>query len=119
MKYHKNMDKKVDDYIVKQPSPQKEICKKLRKIIVSTFPKITEEMRWGVPVYAGGKFYIGAVKRGVNLGLSVKGLTQQEMNLLSGKGRTMRHKKYLTEKDIDEKELIKLVRMVKENSNDC
>lgn len=39
----------VDQYIEKQPSPQQEICTKLRKIILKTFPGIQEEMKWGVP----------------------------------------------------------------------
>ena len=43
------MHKKVDAYIEKQKSCQKEICQNLRKIIFKTFPDITEEMKWGVP----------------------------------------------------------------------
>jgi len=66
------MDKRVAQYLEKQKSPQKEICIKLREIIIKTFPGISEELKWGVPVYAGGKFYIGAVKLGVNLGVSVE-----------------------------------------------
>jgi len=50
-------DKKVDEYIETQKSPQKEICIKLRTIIFKTFPDIKEKMKWGVPSYAGGKYY--------------------------------------------------------------
>jgi len=38
------MSNKVDDYIDKQGSPQKEICQNLRKLILKTFPKAKEEM---------------------------------------------------------------------------
>ena len=38
------MDKKVSEYIEKQKSPHKEICKKLHKIIAKTFPSIKDEM---------------------------------------------------------------------------
>lgn len=40
---------KVDEYIKKQKSPQKEILQSLRKIILNTFPKIEEEIKTGVP----------------------------------------------------------------------
>jgi hypothetical protein len=107
------MNQGVKAYIEKQKTPQKEICLKLRKIILKTFPKITEEMKWGVPVYGGGKFYIGAVKLGVNLGVSVKDLTEKEMNLFSGTGKTMRHIKILKAEDIDEEKIVRLLKLIK------
>lgn len=108
----KNMYKDIEDYIKKQRSPQREICQKIRKIIFKAFPGIEEEMKWGVPVFAGGKFYIGALEGHVNLGFSVKGLTKKESALFSGKGKTMRHIKIEKFEDIDEKRLMKLLRMV-------
>ena len=62
----KKMENKVEKYIEKQKSPQKEIVKKLRKMILKTFPNINEEMKLGVPWYEG-KFYIVALKDSVNL----------------------------------------------------
>jgi len=59
---------KVDDYIEKQISPQKEICRQLRAIILRTFPGIKEEMKWGVPTYGEGKYYLVSLKEHVNLG---------------------------------------------------
>ncbi len=56
------MDNKVDEYIEKQKSPQKEICRKLRQIIFKIFPDIEERMKWGVPTYDKDKFYIVALK---------------------------------------------------------
>ena len=72
-------DKKVDEYIETQKSPQKEICIKLRAIIFKTFPDIKEEMKWGVPSYAGGKYYFVALKTHVNLGFSIKGLSKEKL----------------------------------------
>ena len=78
------MDKKVDEYINKQKSPQKEICQRLRKIILKTYHEINEEMRVGVPCYGStkedicGKYYIAALKDHVNLGFSLKGLAKEE-----------------------------------------
>jgi hypothetical protein len=103
----------ISAYIAKQPSPQKEICKKLRALILKTFPNIQEEQKWGVPVYDGGSFYIGAVKHGVNLGFSVEKLSEEKAALFSGRGKHMRHVKILSVKDIDEQYIAKLLRIVK------
>lgn len=107
------MNTNVDDYIEKQKSPQKEICLLLRKIILKTYPEISEEIKWGVPVYDGGKFYIGAVKLGVNLGFSMDGLKAKEMEKFKGNGKLMRHIKILNDKEINEKEIVELLHLVK------
>jgi hypothetical protein len=66
-------NEKVDSYISKQKSPQKEVCQKLRELIHKTLPEIKEEMKWGVPTFGGGKFYIVALKDHVNFGFLVEG----------------------------------------------
>jgi uncharacterized protein YdhG (YjbR/CyaY superfamily) len=106
------MNNKVDDYIKKQGSPQKEICQELRKIVLKTFPDAKEEMKWGVPTFADGKFYIVALKNHVNLGFSIEGLSKDEMALFDGGGKTMKHIEIGTMQDIDEKRIVKLLKMV-------
>ncbi|MFC1663008.1 DUF1801 domain-containing protein [Patescibacteria group bacterium] len=106
------MDKKVVAYIAKQKSPQKEICMKLRSIILKTFPDITEEMKWGVPVYGGELFYLGALKDKVNLGFKIKGLTKNELEQIEGDGKTMRHLKIFTTKEVDKTKITKLLKIV-------
>jgi hypothetical protein len=108
------MDKEVDRYIEKQKSPQKEICIKLREIIVNTFPDIEEEIKWGVPSYGNGKYYFVALKNHVNLGFSLKDLSPEEMALFEGSGKTMRHIKIDSLKTIDEKKIVGLLRLIKE-----
>ena len=105
------MDKKVDKYIEKQKSPQREILRKLRTIIIKTFPEINEEMKMGVPWYEG-KYYLAGLKESVNIGFSVQGLTKRERDLFKGKGEYMRHRKFFSENEIDEKEIVKLLKMV-------
>jgi len=102
----------VSDYLKKQKSPQKEICTKLRKIILKAFPKIGEKMYVGVPWYEG-RYYIVALKDHVNLGFSVKGLKKSEMGLFEGRGKMMRHKKFFTLNDSYEKDEVKLLIMIK------
>jgi hypothetical protein len=106
------MDKKVTEYLEKQQSPHKEICRKLREIILNTFPDIIEEMKYGVPYY-GNKYYIVALKTHVNLGFSITGLTKEEIALFEGSGKTTRHIKIKTLEEIDEKEIIKLLKILK------
>lgn len=105
------MNKEVEKYIEKQKSPQKEIVQKLRKIIFKTFPNIKEELKLGVPWYEG-KYYIVALKDHVNLGFSLKGLSKEEKELFEGGGKTMKHIKIYSLKDIDEKKIVKLLKIV-------
>ena len=110
------MDKKVTTYIEKQASPQKELCQKLRCLIKKVLPDVKEEMKWGVPVFAGGKFYLVALKDKVNFGFSIKGLTAAEKKLFVGGGKTMRHIKIKKEKDIETKNVAKQLRLVYKKS---
>jgi len=103
---------KVDNYIQKQKSPQKEICQELREIVLKTFPGAKEEMKWGVPAFASGKFYIVALKDHVNLGFSIEGLSKNAIALFDGGGKTMKHIEIGTMQDIDEKRIVKLLKMV-------
>jgi hypothetical protein len=106
------MNNKIDDYIAKQKSPQREICESLRKIILKTFPNVEEEMKWGVPALGDGKFYIVALKDHVNLGFSIDGLTKEELKLFDGGGKTTRHIQVKTIDDIDEERIMKLLKLV-------
>lgn len=102
----------VDGYIMKQRSPQKEICSRPRSIILRAFPGIKEEVKMGVPWYEC-KFYIVALKDHVNLGFAVQGLSEGEAGSFEGKGRYMRHMKFFSEADMDEAKLTKHLRLVK------
>ena len=106
------MSNKVDDYIQKQRSPQQEICRALRKLIMETLPDIEEEMKWGVPAFAGGKFYIVALKDHVNLGFSIEGLSKEEIALFDGGGKTTKHIQIASLEDIDKKRITKLLNLV-------
>ena len=106
------MNKLVDDYIGKQKSPQREICLHLRGIILRAFPGIEEEMKWGVPTYAKGKFYIVALKDHVNLGFSMEGLSEDEQKRFEGSGKTMKIIKISFIKEINETEIAELLRLV-------
>ena len=109
------MSKEVDNYIDKQKSPQKEICQRLRDIILKTYPNIKEEMKLGVPWYEG-KYYIVALKNYVNLGFSLKGMSSKDTKLFEGGGKTMKHVKFRYFEEIDEEKIVELLEVVKEGS---
>jgi hypothetical protein len=110
------MNPDVKDYIEKQKSPQKEIINKIRKIILKTIPKCDEAKTWGVISYDKNKFYLVALKDKINLGFSIIGLDKEEIKLFEGSGKTMRHIKIRELKDIDEKKISKLLKLVHKKS---
>lgn len=55
---------------------------------MATIDDCTEDYKWGVPVYDGGKFYIAAMKSRVHLGFATAGLTDDEIKTLEGTGKT-------------------------------
>ncbi len=115
------MDKKVGEYIEKQKSPKKEVIQKVRKIFLQTLPSCKEKNAWGAIVFDGGKFYIGAMKNCVHVGFAINGLNKEEIGLFEGSGKTMRHIKIHSLEDIDEKKLVKLIKLVdkKTTCNPC
>jgi hypothetical protein len=106
----------ADEYFRKQKTPQKEICLALRKIILGEYPKIGEEMLWGVPAYGGGMFYIAALKDSVNMGFAVKGLPKTDLKLFEGTGKLMGHLKFRSMGEIGRERITGLMRLVFEKA---
>jgi hypothetical protein len=106
------MSSKIDDYIAKQKSPQKEICENLRQLILRVFPGVKEEMKWGVPAFAGGRFYIVALKDHVNLGFSIEGLSKEDLALFDGGGKTTKHIQVNSVENIDKERIPGLLKLV-------
>jgi hypothetical protein len=106
------MIKQVEEYIEKQKSPQREILHRVRKIFLKTLPSCEEKIGWGVVVFEGGKFYIAAMKNRVHVGFAINGLNKEEIGLFEGSGKTMRHIKIFSLQGIDEKKLVKLIKIV-------
>ena len=115
------MDKQVNEYIEKQSPLQKEILQKVREIFHKTLPDCEEKKAWGVVAFAGGKFYIGAIKNRVHVGFAIMGLNEEEIGFFEGSGKTMRHIKIHSMEDINEEKLVKLIKLVDKKSicNSC
>jgi hypothetical protein len=106
------MDKQVYTYIEKQKSPQREVLQEVRKIFIETLPDCQEKIMWGVITFGDGKFYIAAMRNRVHVGFVVMGLSDEEIGLFEGNGKTMRHIKVPTIESINRESLVKLINMV-------
>ena len=69
-------------------------------------------MKWGVPAFADGKFYIVALKDHVNLGFSIQGLTKEDIALFDGGGKTTKHVQVDSINSIDEDRIEKILKLV-------
>ncbi len=105
------MPENVDNYIKKQPSPQREICERLREVILRALPHVREEMKWGVPTYDGGIYYIVALNDHVNLGFSMVGLSADLWDQFVGSGK-MKHVEIRTVGEIEEARITHLLQLV-------
>jgi hypothetical protein len=61
------------------------------------------------------------LKNHVNIGFSINGLSEDELKLFEGTGKTMRHIKIHTLEDVNEKKLVHLIELVKNKAkcNEC
>ena len=109
--------KEVDKYINKFDGEKKKILRRLRAIILETRPNLEEGFKMGVPWY-GGLFYLVGLKDHVNMGFAFGGLKKHEKEL-EGKGKYMRHIKFFSSKEIDEKKLIRLIKLTKKPYDKC
>lgn len=110
------MENKIERYFEKQVKEKKIISLRLRNIILSTFPGIKEEYKWGTVVYDDGRFYIAVVRQGINLGFAISGLTAEEKRSFEGRGKTMRHLKFVSVDEIDEVYIKTLLQLVKKKA---
>ena len=63
-----------------------------------------------------GKYYIVALKNYVNLGFSLEGLSNKEIGLFAGGGKSTKHIKVRSLEEIDEEKIAGLLKVVKDGS---
>lgn len=111
-------EEQILEYINRQDSPQKEILVKLRELFFAVLKKPNEKKQFGVITYDKAKFYLAAIKDKVHIGFAITGLADEEIKLFAGSGKTMRHIKIFSIKDIAEKNVAELIKLV-ENKAQC
>ena len=107
------MSNQIREYIDKQKSPQREICRRLHRLILDAFPDIEVGMKWGVVAFQDGLFYLVALKDHVNLGFSSAGLSGPELALFDGGGKTTRYLAIASLAEIDRARIVRLLKLVR------
>ena len=110
------MNQKIKHYINKQKAPQKLMIIRLRKLFLKTLPTVKEQFKWGVITFSDGKYYLAAIKNKVHIGFAINGLSKKEIDMFEGSGKSMRHIKIHSLSDINEKKLVKLIKLVNNKS---
>ena len=100
-----NYNPKVSDYISNATEEQIEILEVLRNLIHETVENVSEEIKWGFPVFAQTKdfAYFRFAKKHITLGFYHIDKIQDPDNLLEGEGNTLRHIKIKKLEDIQTK----------------
>jgi hypothetical protein len=100
-----NYNKKVTEYIDNATDEQIAILESLRKLVHETVDKVTEEIKWNMPVFNNGKdfAYLRFAKKHITLGFyNIDKLIDPD-NLLEGEGNTLKHIKIKSADDIKPK----------------
>ncbi|MER2997663.1 DUF1801 domain-containing protein [Pontibacter populi] len=86
------MHPQVTDYIINSGN-QQDILKTIRQLIHDTVPQVTEEFKWGRPVFRTNKdfAYLKSAKAYVTLGFFNFQKLNDPHNRLEGTGKDMRH----------------------------
>jgi hypothetical protein len=94
----------VDGYLTKVAPWQRVVIEKLRMIVKSTAPHVSEVYKWGQPVYEhkGPFAYVKAHAAQVNFGFWRGADLDDPKRMLQGEGERMRHVKILETHVIDD-----------------
>ena len=113
----------IDEYVESLTDWKKDVAEELREVISTASRELTEEVKWGFPCYtAGGRCICGfmAMKDSVNFVLYQGANLDDPSGLIEGTGKSMRHVKLRSVKDIRKpaftkfiKESIRLAKEVK------
>lgn len=87
------LNSKVTSYIASAPEEQIVILDTLRKLIHETVGGVSEEIKWGFPVFATTKdfAYLRSAKKHITMGFYNIDKIQDPRNLLEGEGSTLKH----------------------------
>ena len=97
-------NRKVSDYIRKATDEQMEIMEILRTLIHQTIAGVSEEIKWGFPVFCNTKdfAYLRFSKKHITLGFYKIEKINDPENVLEGSGNTLKHIKIRTKEEINE-----------------
>lgn len=112
MKHNVNATVEIDKYIDALPPWSKQICEKLRRIILSSDPALIEDWKWGPNYYLSGMVCgFAAHKHFVNFVFFQGALLKDNKKLLIRNPNALHnaHFKFTDAKDIDEEILLEYI----------
>lgn len=109
-----NLNTKVTDYIANASEEQIVILEALRKLIHESVENVSEEIKWGFPVFASTKdfAYLRYSKKHITLGFYSIDKIQDPDSLLEGEGNTLKHIKIKSKDEIKSKILVEWLQQI-------
>jgi hypothetical protein len=101
----------VDVYVSKVDPKLRKQFEMLRSVVKRALPEVSESIKWGIPYYTLGKVGVASIaeySKHVNLYLMQGALISS--TLLEGTGKGMRHVTIGSSDEVDETELIRILR---------
>lgn len=102
----------VDEYIDLLGTPQNDVAAQLREIVLTCYPQLREDIKWHVPVYSLVTTPIVSIegfKAHVNLKFFRGAELRDRWNILEGTGKGVRHVKFRSPEDVDERKIRGLI----------
>ena len=104
------MDTKIKSWLTKLPTKKRSLALKLRSVVLSIDPSITDTVKWSNITFANPKGNIAwllnyETTEYINLGFFKGAKLSDPKKLLEGTGKGLRHQKIRSEKDIDKKQI--------------
>jgi hypothetical protein len=105
---------KITEYIEKATEEQIVILEAVRKLIHECVANVSEEIKWGFPVFASTKdfAYLRFAKKHITLGFYSIGKIQDPDSLLEGEGNTLKHIKIKSKDEIKSKVLAEWLKQI-------
>ena len=104
-----NNTEKVNQYMTNLNNPLKNEMEAVRKIILETSDKMTEDIKWGAPtfIYKGNMATFNPrAKKFINLTFHKGAIINDETGLLEGDGKEARVARFYNMEDIEKKKLL-------------
>lgn len=103
----------IDEYVAGLTGWKRDVAQELREVVRRASHELTEEVKWGWPCYtADGKCICGFMdmKETVNLVFYVGAELDDPHGLIEGTGKSMRHVKLRSLKDIRKREFTNFIK---------
>jgi uncharacterized protein YdhG (YjbR/CyaY superfamily) len=97
------MNTEISNYINQAPEEQKQAMIKIRSMLHDLVPNLSESFKWSRPVFGAASdfLYFKTSKNHLTVGFSNIKKIENDIHLLEGTGKDMRHIKVKKSSDLD------------------